>query len=340
MPRQTITTQVATILDTKSTDVTEDTYFVHHNGESITMMVADGAPQRLKTTGSLQPMLSQYGEGTAPGRYAAYLSRDVTAEIRANSPDASLAEICMAANERLREELEAIYGEITAEAVLAKEPTLTKLAEDPRFVRLILPICCITMARLDLYSGQLSYAHGGDTALFLLYKDGRTEQFTPDQMGQHDDKVRAEIQAIIDETGLRDRESIMAHFDRFKGVDIDNGKYHNYETEDGGIDRTVGVGVIDGLPQFTDYLVTGQITTDDLEGILVTSDGFFWPSPLGETQEQARERVNHMGRIVRNHGLAGYIQALREEELSDADGRKYLRFGAHDDATAIWLQLS
>jgi len=340
MPRQTITAQIATILDTKSTDVTEDTYFVHHNGESITMMVADGAPQRLKTTGSLQPMLTQYGEGTAPGRFAAYLSRDVTAEMSTTAPEVPLADICIAANNQLRAELEMVYGEVTAEAVLAKEPTLTKLAEDPRFVRLILPICCITMARLDLYTGQLSYAHGGDTALFLLYKDGRTVQFTPDQMGQHDDRVRAEIQAIIDETGKRDRETIMAHWDRFKSVDIDNGIYHNYESKDGKIDAAVGVGVIDGLPQFADYLVTGQVPVDDLEGVLVTSDGFYWPSALGETEEQAAERVNRMGRMVRTNGLAGYIQALREEEDSDADGSKYLRFGSHDDATAIWLQLS
>ncbi len=340
MSRRTIHAQISTILDTKSTDVTEDTYFVHHNGETITVMVADGAPQRLKTTGSLLPMLQQYGQDTAPGRYAAYLTRDVTAEVSTNSPDTPLADICLVANQRLRKELEAIYGEITVEAVMAKEPSLTKLTEDPRFVRLILPICCITMARVDLYNGRLSYAHGGDTALFLLYKDGRTVQITPDQMGQHDDKMRAEIQAIVDETGKRDRETLLANWDRFKSVDVYNGIYHNYEDENGAVDPAVGVGVINGLPQFENYLVTSEVSIDDLEGILVTSDGFFWPSALGETEEQAAVRVNEMGQMVRQQGLAGYMKSLREEESSDADGSKYLRFGSHDDATAVWLQLS
>lgn len=337
MVRQTINVNIATIIDTKSTDITEDTYLVHHNGEHITLMVADGAPQRLHTTHSLLPMLAQFGEGTATGRYAAYLTREVISEI-VTSADMSLRSMALAANNRLRDELEGIYGEVTAEAVLHAEPSLEKLKDDPRFVRLILPVSCLTLARLNLYTSTLEYAHAGDTAVFLLYKDGRTVQITPDQMAQHDDRMRAEIQAIIDETGSREREALMAQYDRFQRVNVDNGIYHNYEAEDGSTNNSVGVGVINGLPQLEAYIVEGTVQIDDLEGVILSSDGFFWPSVLGETDLQMAERVNHMGQLLREHGLHGYMARLREEERADADGSRYLRFGSHDDATAIYLR--
>lgn len=337
MARQRIHVSITTIMDTKSTDTTEDTYLVHHNGEQITVMVADGAPQRVRTTDSLLPMLAQYGEGTATGRYAAYLSRDVVSQ-QASSANTSLRDMALAANNRLRTELERIYGEITAEAVLRAEPSLEKLKEDPRFVRLILPVSCLTLARLNLYTGTFDYAHAGDTAVFLLYKDGRTVQVTPDQMAQHDDKMRLEIQHIIDETGSRDRETLMANFDRFQHVNVNNGIYHNYEAADGTTDHAVGVGVINGLPQLEAYIVEGSLHIDALEGVILSSDGFFWPSVLGETEAQAAERVSHMGHLLREHGLHGYMERLREEERADADGSRYLRFGSHDDATAVYLR--
>ena len=80
MPRQSIHTQIETLTDAKSLDSTEDRMFVCHNGQSLTLMIADGTPQRLKTTGSMRPMLNTYGGNTKPGQYAAMLTRDVTAE--------------------------------------------------------------------------------------------------------------------------------------------------------------------------------------------------------------------------------------------------------------------
>ena len=339
MSRQFIHARVSTITDTKSMDTTEDTYFVHHNGSYLTLMVADGTPQRLKTTGSLTPMLDKYGMGTKPGRYAASLIRDTVAEKTVLMPDMPVQDIPLVANQRLREGLKLVYGDISDTAVLQKEPSLTKLHDDPRYVRLILPACCITIARLDLHNGLLNYVHGGDTALFLLYKDGHTIQITPDQMVQHDDKVRVERRRILQVHQPRDEAEFRALATHAQTININNGIYHNYEDKHGNTDRALGVGVINGLPQLEDYLVNDTLNIDDLEGIVLTSDGIFWPAPLDETPEHAQTRVNYMGDLIRQHGLKGYLQAMHEEEFSDAQGERYQHFGKLDDATAIYVQL-
>jgi serine/threonine protein phosphatase PrpC len=340
MPRQFIHTHISTITDTKSTDSSEDTYFVYHDGQRITLMVADGASQRLKTTGSLQPMLSQYGNGTSPGRYAASLTRDVAAEKTVIAQQMQVRDIPLAANQRLRQELDSIYGELSSAAVLQKEPTLTKLQDDPRFVRLILPICCITVARLDLLKGTLSYAHGGDTALFLLYRDGRTVQVTPDQMGQHDDKMRRELRYVLQNHQPKDEAEFRALTSKARTLNMENGLYHNYEDERGDTDASVGVGVINGMSQLENYLVADTIGVDDLEAFVLTTDGMFWPALLDETVAESQTRVNYMGDLIRQHGIHSYLQALHEEKLADSSGERYQRFAKIDDATAIYVRLT
>jgi len=334
--RTTIPARLDVIQDTKSLDVTEDTLFTWTDGTRFTLMIADGAPQRLKTTGSLKPLLSTYGPDTAPGRYAALLSRDVTTEWVTRS-EASPSDIALAVNAKLRESLEQVYGELSAEAVLRKEPTLEALRHDARALRWILPVCCYTIAQVDLVAGNVHYGHAGDTAIFALYKDGHTEQITPDQMAQHDDKMRYRIREVMQSQPINSREDLRPFLDEIWTLNQYNGLYHNYEDENGQPDPEVGVGVINGLPQLADYLVSGTLQIDTLEAIIVATDGFFWPAPLDESSEQSADRLNRMGQMIRQYGLKAYMAALRTEELTDSDGHKYQRFGSHDDATAIML---
>ena len=340
MPRDTIQVALQTITDTKSVDLTEDTYFALNNGRSVTLMIGDGAPQRLKTTTSLLPLLNAYGEGTAPGRYAALLARDTVAELAVTAPDTPVAEMALEANRRLSAKLKQVYGELTVEAVLAQEPDLTELRDDPRFLRWVLPVSCITIARLDLLTGRLEYAHGADTALLAFYKDGRTVQVTPDQMGPHDDKMRREMGRIMAEVGQNTLETLRPHFEPAFTTNRYNGIFHNYVDEQGRTDPSVGVGVINGLPQLESYLVTGALDANELDALLLCSDGFLWPSVLDETPAQMDARLAFMRQLIGEHGLEGYLKLLREEEVSDADGSKYLRFGVHDDSTAIVVAFS
>lgn len=338
MIRQLIDTSINTITDTKSLDTSEDTYFAQHNGQQLTLMVADGAPQRIKTTGSMKALYHQYKNVSKPGQYAAHLTRHTTAEQTIMRPHQSVGDIPLIANRRLREALESVYGEISASAILEHEPTLNRLQDDPRLVRLILPACCITVARIDLEYATLSYGHCGDTALFLLYQDGSTVQVTPDQMKQHDDVVNRERSRVVKEHQPQDDAEYRQMTADAQITNQNNGIYHNYVDQDGNTDTTLGVGVINGLPQLETYLVTDTISLENVEQIILTSDGMLWPGSFHETIERAEERVNYMGNLIRQHGIHGYLQLLHQD-ISNPESPNYRRFGKVDDATAVHVQI-
>lgn len=337
MARHKIDTFISTITDTKSFETSEDTYFAQHNGQHLILMVADGAPQRIKTTGSMKALYRQHKNVSKPGQYAAHLARDTTAQQAITHPQVPVKDIPLIANQRLRDELESIYGEISVEAILEHEPTLTRLQDDPRLVRLILPACCITVARIDLERATLTYAHGGDTALFVLLQDGSTLQVTPDQMKQHDDIVNRERVRVVQEHHPQDDAEYRQLTADAQITNQNNGIYHNYVDKYGNIDTTVGVGVINGLPQLKEYLVTGTISLESVEQIVLTSDGMLWPRSFHETVDQAEERVNHMGHLIRQHGINGYLQRLHQD-IANPDSPNYRQFGKVDDATAIHVQ--
>ncbi len=66
----------------------------------------------------------------------------------------------------------------------------------------------------------------------------------------------------------------------------------------------------------------------------------FWPALLDETAAESQTRINHMGDLIRQHGIHSYLQALHKEKLADSSGERYQRFGKIDDATAIYVQLT
>jgi serine/threonine protein phosphatase PrpC len=327
---------LAAIQDMRDDHLTEDSYHLASNGDQIVALVADGAPQRVKTTEKMRPMLDTYGPETTPGRYASLLARDVIARQTTESPTITLKDAVIAANDSLRAGLESIYGELSAQAVLAHQPELSFLRDDPRLLRLILPVCCVTAARVDLRAGRLEYAHGGDTGLFLFHRDGRVTRATRDQMLQHDSAAVRMALALQHKSGAPDLVSVIRH-EKVAEVNVGNGIYHNYEDEHGQADATVGVATINGLPSLAAYVETGSFPLDDLDAILLCSDGFYYPAPLEESEAEARARYRLMREEIEAGGLTGYIAALRAAEQSDPGFTKYPRLGQFDDATAVYI---
>lgn len=321
--------------------LTEDAGWGGMFEDSATMVVADGAAIRLRPMKSLQPMLDRYapryGEGITPSGIAARLIRDTVAELAVAYPAVPIAEMVVRANQRLADELCAIYGELTAAAIAEQEPHLTILHEDPRMIRLALPASTYAVARANWVANTLEVVQGADAAVFIMYRDGTTRQVTPDQMGQHDDKFKALWLTQPDEPAehpffLALGDNLAREVNRF------NGLYHNFVGEQGELDPAVGVSVVDGLPEMVDYMFKATFTLNDVRAVLVTSDGMFWPSPLDESPADELARINHMGKLILQDGLASYVKALRVEEarLRDTGINPYQW---HDDATALLLRL-
>jgi hypothetical protein len=261
---------------------------------------------------------------------------------QAIDPHKALADMVLAANARLAHELTLIYGALSAEAVLKQEAHLTILAEDERYIRLMLPASTYTVARINWQHDTLEVAHGADSALIALYSDGRVEQLTPDQMVQHDDSFK---RLYVEQYDTPAQHPFFRELGDNLGREVNriNGLYHNYVSADGQLDAQVGVSVLNGLPQIADYMYTASYDLGDIQAIMLVTDGMFWPKPPADwlqatDNDAAARQLQQMGQRSHDVGLAAYIHALRAEEqrLRDSGENPYQW---HDDATGLFCRL-
>ncbi len=310
----------------------EDACGVYSDGDSVALFVADGASQRLKTA---RTSALYAGAGGSAGRFAA---QTMHTAFRADS-SASPRDMILRANAMLRDGLHSVYGDLSASALLQHEPALAAvLEEDPRLLRLALPVCVVTAARIDLRRRQLEYGHAGDTALFLFYADGRVVCLTDDQMGNHDAAALALARQIQLEQGAAHLADVLDD-PRVQDLNRRNGLYHNYVDARGNTDRSVGVGVVNGLPHLEAYLQQDRVDLSEVRAVLVCSDGFPWPAPLDETDAARAARYETMRMRIQDDGLHGYYRVLRTAQRGDSGRDRYPRFKVQDDCTGIYVEL-
>ena len=309
----------------------EDACYLQAAADHALAVVADGAAQRLPTTRTA----ALFGAHQGGARYAAYLTCAVAGDFQHEHP----ANILLAANQTLHDRLGEVYGEISAAALVEHEPELAEaFTDDERLVRLALPACVATAVRLDLPNQSLTFAHAGDTALLLFYTDGRVQEVTHDQAGEHDNRALYVARTLHIESDLPHFADALPH-DSVQAANRKNGLYHNYVDAYGATNPDLGIGVINGLPQLADYLQHGDLGLDGVAALLVCSDGFLWPSRWGESVTEKAERYQHMRGLIEQGGLKEYVGALREIEAQDSSRDLYPRFKVHDDATAVYVEL-
>lgn len=319
----------------------EDAGWCSLDDRAATMVVADGASVRLPAIKSLQTLqkryVPQYGPDITPSGIASRLIRDTVAGLSSHFPEIALADMILQANQHLADALAAIYGELSATAVMKAEPQLTLLQDDERYIRLALPVSTYAVARANWQSQTLDIVQGADAAVFVLYRDGRFVQVTPDQMAQHD---AASKDILASQTDAPAQHSFFQQMGDSRSMEVNrlNGLYHNYVGPNGELDPTVGVSVVNGLPQVADYMFKAQMPLADIQAVLVTSDGMFWPSASDETAEAGQQRVQQMGERIMRDGLDGYLVALRAQEtyLKESGVNPHQK---HDDATGVLLRL-
>lgn len=318
--------------------INEDACLLAGDERWMYLLVIDGATARVETP-HLVNALQKEGEPASPPAFAAAMVKRTLAErIPRLGHSAPLGDLLMEANTALRERLVKIYGSLEAGSILKHEPGLQMLAEDPRLIRMGLPACVVTLARLDLDAHRLFFAHAGDTAMFLFHKDGRITQITDDANHQHDEqalKTAIEIQHSLHAPHLGD----VLQDPGITRTIRDTAIFHNYVDEQGRTDPKLGVGVVNGLPQLADYIQAGSVGLDGIGSLLVCSDGFLWPARLEETASEKANRLRSMRQRIEGLGLAGYFTELRKVEEHDASRDLFPRPKVHDDATAIFVEL-
>ena len=319
----------------------EDAGWCSLDDRAATIVVADGASVRLPDIKSLQTLqkkyVPQYGPDITPSGIASRLIRDTVAGLSASFPQIPLSDMILQANQHLADALAAIYGELSAAAVLKAEPQLTLLQDDERLLRLTLPVSTYALVRANWHTQTLEMVQGADAAVFVMYRDGRFVQVTPDQMAQHD---AASKEILAGQPDAPAQHPFFQQMGDSRSTEVNrlNGIYHNYVGLDGELDPTVGVSVVNGLPQVADYMFKAQMPLADIQAVVVTSDGLFWPESPDETESAAQQRVQHMGERILRDGLNGYLDALRAEEthLRESGINPHQK---HDDATGALLVL-
>jgi serine/threonine protein phosphatase PrpC len=312
--------------------INEDTCYQMFDGTQLILAVIDGASQRL-AAGSMEHL---FDIGIPNASVAAQAARLVQQTIHRNSPS-SPDKLLIASNNAIRDAIECIYGSLSVDRIFALDGEKALLKEDGRYLRLVLPVCVATVIHLNLERYELEFAHLGDTALLVFYKDGRVEQITKDSMGQHDEQALLYAIEIQKQRRISYLSDAIDHPET-RQINFLNGIYHNFVTPNGDIDYDIGVGVIDGLPEMTKYLQRGILSLHDVRSILICSDGFFLPQPLLETKDARLARLQEMRRLLEITGIFGYIQKLRKIEQDDVTRNAYPRFKVHDDATAFYLE--
>jgi len=327
--------RIATLSEAMPGRPNEDTCGAYSDGEMISFFVADGAGQRMKTT-QTAALFERFGSGTSAARFAALVMRSVFEQSLRDDP----ADVLLDANATLHDWMCTVYGELTAEALHDHEPQLAPyIDEDPRLFRMALACCVATAVRIDLRTRRMDYAHAGDTALYLFHDDGRVTNPTGDQMGDHDAQALKLAQHIQAQRGAAHLADVLDD-QRVLEANWRNGLYHNYVDVHGHTDQSVGVGIINGLPQLEAYMQRDTLELDGICGVLVCSDGFPLPGPLDEPDEAKAARYQLMRERIQRDGLTGYYEALRTIEREDSGRDAYPRFKIHDDCTAVYVELA
>lgn len=311
-------------------------YFITDSIETLATVI-DGASQRI-----VLPMLQEFivketlSEDTTTAAFVAQHTRNFIKK----HPELSPFDLIAEANRELRKLLETIINPLSAENVAKLLPEYaTLLTDDPRLLRLMLPACVITIVKINHAKNSLSFAHAGDTILYGFYKNGDIQQITGDSMDTHDRQALDVALKIKAKTGAKHLSDVLIHPEVIKH-NVHNGIYHNYVDPHGKTDTSLGIGVVDGLPELDDYIQVGEMKIDSLSGILLCSDGIPLPSPINETESQMQARLHKMKKIIVEDGLAQYVAYLRQVEADDNHSDKYPRFKVHDDATAIFIDFS
>ncbi len=313
--------------------INEDSYYYGEFNGVITLAIVDGATPRLSLK-KIEPLFPKYNASNG----ATFASRVISTTCAQNPllpPEAMM----LKANHVLHEEVASVYGSFSAKHILEQEAHLQAILTDERSIRLALPAAAATIVQIQVETMQASFAHAGDTYLFAFEQDGYVAQLTDAQMQQHD-------QAALN-TGTRiQRELGLNHFadaivqPQVKQHNLENALFHNYVDLQGNPDPALGVGVINGMPELSNYIQTGTFDLAGLSGILLATDGAILPSRLNETQAEYDHRTLSIRQTIEAEGLAGYLRKLRQLETEDALLDTYPRFKLHDDATAIYFSMT
>ncbi|MYL46770.1 hypothetical protein GLV94_14055 [Virgibacillus halodenitrificans] len=181
----------------------------------------------------------------------------------------------------------------------------------------------IAAVKIEANGKGLNYVHAGDCMLFLKYKNGETQKFTYDGVSYFENEA---IEAMIElreknpsislkEIGNQIRPILLANRDKLNTPD--------------------GYGIFDGRGQALNYISYGRISLQQVQKILLVSDGLLLPSKGNERDEWLQT-----AELAFRQGLNSLLEEVESREEQDEECRVYPRLKTRDDKTGILIELS
>ena len=188
--------------------------------------------------------------------------------------------------------------------------------------------CTATLAYFNLASQTIQYAHLGDSALLVKFREHNWTKVTSDKVNAFESRaLRLAVAKSPDNPAkeLQDTKSQTWQILRA------NREYQN--APDGN-----GYGVLNGsedkyVRMYVEYSAQ-PILLSQIESILLCTDGAMLEYPGTEWEEYSQ----YLDANLSEHGTEGFLKRIRALEKADPMLRKYPRVKLHDDATLVWIR--
>jgi serine/threonine protein phosphatase PrpC len=187
-----------------------------------------------------------------------------------------------------------------------------------------LPASVGTLIKLDFSQRTINMAHAGDTYCVIYYKNGDSEVISDDRNKKFDDEMFSLIKQIAQKEKITNREARQ----REEVKEALVGMYIKRNNNPNGN----GSGLVNGDPSLEKYILSKEISFDDVSSILIASDGL---EIQGKLISDSKFR-DYLYNTFNNEGLKKIIKDKKDSEDKDPDW-KHIRYKHSDDATAIFL---
>jgi serine/threonine protein phosphatase PrpC len=170
------------------------------------------------------------------------------------------------------------------------------------------------VVKIEVNSAELLAV--GDSVIVVMKKDGRAE--APLGYFDHDLKIMRRWRKLAD-TGATNIREIVAN----QVINLRESANKAY-------------GMLNGDKKVKDFIRVTSINLDDVDTILLLTDGMYIP----KADPDLEENWNHYARLYREGGLSKIYNTVRQIEESDPNLIKYPRYKFHDDASGVAIDLA
>lgn len=174
----------------------------------------------------------------------------------------------------------------------------------------------VCFAAVRLFDEKIEWAQIADSLVLILFKDGSYTCVVDDY--DHESVVLKKMQELA-------KQGVTDVGEAIKPSIISNWQEH----------VNVTYGVINGQPEAVKFMKEGTVPRENVEHILVFTDGLFIP----KEHPDAPDDFDTIVRLFKEGGLRKIYEHVRALEERDPDLKKYPRFKKSDDASAIAITL-